>query len=137
MSIYPYAKNTYKFRVFCSLVIIFFVISAIYSCKDNVVSSSEKNKHGESFNYKIQSTNKVVDLIRSVVIKQTKTLSNREKVVILNSAPDTCRYRVGLNFWEYYWFWRLPTGRTIKVTYTGFLESIDPGRVNVIIVDGD
>ena len=103
-----YTKDAYAIRVLFSLVIPYLVVTATCGCADHKATLSQKNENGVLSNGTLQCHGDVVDFIRSVVVKQVKALSNEEKTVIQNSAPDFARYRMGYPLWEYYWFWKLP-----------------------------
>ena len=131
-----YSRDCCALRVFCLLIITCLGLTATCGCRAKKEGIAQKNENRASSNNTVQRTDKVVALVRSVVMKQGKSLSDGEKAAILQSPPKTDKYRMGLTLWQHRWVWKLPTGCTVTAYYTGDLELvIDPEKIAVFFSD--
>ncbi len=76
------------------------------------------------------------EAVRAVVVQHGQGLSADEKETILTTEPETGLYRMGPTLGEYYWSWRLSSGRTAAVRYLGHRDlPIDPRNVYLQITE--
>ena len=74
-------------------------------------------------------------LLRNAAINSVGQLSNEEKKHILETVPHVGRYILAGEFKQYKWRWDLPTGRSVRVSFTGFIESMDVNELQIAVVD--
>lgn len=75
-----------------------------------------------------------LDQIRNAAINTTGNLSDEEKKIILETAPQVGRYKLAGEFKQYKLRWDLPTGRSVLVSFTGYIKSIDENDLQVALV---
>ena len=73
-------------------------------------------------------------LIRDAIINKGQ-LSNQEKKAILETTPKVGRYKLAGEFKQYKLLWDLPTGRSVLVSFTGSIESIDENDLQIALID--
>ena len=117
-----FTKYNYGVRVLYLLAIACLFEIAPYGCRDKEVLSEVKNGRPLLSNKIDISSDDLLALVRSVVMKKCQGLSEEEKEVVLRSVPKTGRYRMAETFGQYFWIWNLPTGRSVQVFYTGDLK---------------
>ena len=116
-------------RIPCLFVIACSFVILICGCMDRKSDYALANEISLS-------SDDVLALVRSVVMKQGQRLSDEEKEIILQSAPKLAQYRMAETFGQYLWSWNLPTGRTIEVKYTGDLKPmIDTEKMIVVFLN--
>lgn len=73
-------------------------------------------------------------LIRNAAINNIGQLSNEEQRTILETTPQVGRYKLAGEFKQYKLRWDLPTGRSVLVSFTGFIENIDENDLQIALV---
>jgi hypothetical protein len=117
-----YTKDICEYSVLYLLVIACIIAIANYGCRDRQVLSEGKNDRHVLSNEIDISSDDVLALVRSVVMKKCQGLSKEEKEFIQRSVPKIGRYQMAGTFGQYFWIWDLPIGRSVEVFYTGNLE---------------
>lgn len=73
------------------LVVACLILVATYGCREKEIPPEDRNSPYSSLNEVNASSDKVVALVRSIVMKQGQRLSEEEKEVVLQSVPKTAR----------------------------------------------
>jgi len=107
----------------------------LFECKGCNHGADEKDDRDISSHVTKELTDEVLASIRSAAIGQSEGLSVDEKEFILRSIPGIGRYRMGLTLWEYYWSWKLPTGRLAVARYMGDLKTIEKEKIFISVHD--
>lgn len=78
------------------------------------------------------------DLARTQVIQHAEGLSPAERDAILTTEPEMGQHVMGMTLREYYWWWKLPTGRTVTARYLGKKNiPIDPNGISIRMSEQD
>lgn len=97
-----YLKNNVLSGIYL-LVVTCLVLVATCGCRKKEILSGERNSHHVSSDEIKASSDKVVALVRSIVMKQGQILSDEEKKIILRSVPKTAQYQMAGTFGQYLW----------------------------------
>ena len=98
---------------------------------------SERIKENISQDKQELQKDNTLTLIRTVVIKQLKSLSEKEKETVLLSTPQFAQYRMADSFGQYRWSWNLPTGHTLTANYIGPLNKINTEEIVIWLSDSE
>ena len=75
-------------------------------------------------------------LIRTAVMNNIGgRLSNEERKAVLETVPQVGQYSLGGEFRQYKWRWDLAMGRSVRVSFTGFIKSMDVNELQIAVID--
>jgi hypothetical protein len=121
--------NRFILDIICSFLFISTISISYSGCKEkNVLLEHKKDYHVSEENIK-HTKNETLALVRSVLIEQQHSLSEKEKEIILQSSPRFAEYRMASVVGQYEWTWSLPTGRIASITFLGDLDAIDKEKL--------
>jgi hypothetical protein len=104
-----------------------------FGCKDKERQLPEKFRHSESSAQIVAGSKEVLAVVRSITIERLHTLIEDERRIIKEAVPHIGQYRMGGTFGQYFWTWKLGTERTVSISFTGDLKSMDPSEIKVSI----